>query len=97
MDFIVKLPPSTDPLTGVEYDSIWVVVDRLTKAAYFILYKEGSDAKQLAYAFTRDVVRQHSILEEIITDRDKLFTSKFWTSLMAQWGVNHKLSTAYHP
>jgi hypothetical protein len=97
MDFIVKLPPSKEPMTETIFDSIWVTVDRLTKAAHFIPYKEGSNAQEMAYAFSKEVVKRHGIPEEIITDRDKLFTSKYWTSLMAQWGINHKLSTAYHP
>ena len=37
------------------------------------------------------------MLREIITDRDKLFISKFWQTLIAQFGTNHKLSTSYHP
>jgi RNase H-like domain found in reverse transcriptase/Reverse transcriptase (RNA-dependent DNA polymerase)/Integrase zinc binding domain/Chromo (CHRromatin Organisation MOdifier) domain/Retrotransposon gag protein len=97
MDFIVKLPPSEEPMTNTVFDSIWVIVDRLTKAVHFIPYKEGSNAQEMAYAFSKEVVKRHGLPEEIITDRDKLFTSKYWTSLMAQWGVNHKLSTAYHP
>ena len=47
--------------------------------------------------FNKEVVKRHGLPEEIITDRDKLFISKYWMSLMAQLGVNHKLSTAYHP
>lgn len=96
-DFVVKLPPSKEPMTKVIYDSIWVVTDRLTKYGHFVPYKESSDAKELAYAFLKTVVSQHGLPDEIISDRDKLFTSKFWTSLMAQLGANHKLSTAFHP
>jgi hypothetical protein len=44
IDFIVKLPPSKEPITNTVFDSIWVIVDRLTKAVYFIPYKEGSNA-----------------------------------------------------
>jgi hypothetical protein len=96
-DFIVKLPPSKEPMTKVAYDSIWVVTDRLTKYGYFIPYKESSDAPELAYAFLRIILSQHGLPEEIISDRDKLFISKFWQSLMARLGANHKLSTAFHP
>jgi RNase H-like domain found in reverse transcriptase/Reverse transcriptase (RNA-dependent DNA polymerase)/Integrase zinc binding domain/Chromo (CHRromatin Organisation MOdifier) domain/gag-polyprotein putative aspartyl protease len=96
-DFIVKLPRSREPMTKVVYDSIWVITDRTTKYGHFVPYKESSDAKELAYAFMKTVVAQHGLPEEIISDRDKLFTSKFWTSLMAQLGANHKLSTAFHP
>ncbi|KAL2104492.1 hypothetical protein VUR80DRAFT_344 [Thermomyces stellatus] len=97
IDFIVKLPKSKDPSTGVEYDSILVVVDRLTKYSYFIPFQEASDATQLAYVFLRTIVANHHLPEEIITDRGATFASKFWRSLMDQLGVNHKLSTAWHP
>jgi hypothetical protein len=96
-DFIVKLPASKEPMTKATFDSIWVVTDRLTKYAYFVPYNESSDASDLAYAFLKIVVSQHGLPDEIISDRDKLFTSKFWKSLMAQLGANHKLSTAFHP
>ena len=97
LDFIVKLPPSKEPMTGVVYDSILVITDRLTKQGKFIPYKEGSTANDLSYAFARNIISQHGLPEEIISDRDKLFTSKFWTSLMARMGAHHKLSTAFHP
>jgi hypothetical protein len=67
------------------------------KYGLFMPYKESSDAKDLAYAFMRTVVSQHGLPEEIISDRDKLVTSKFWKSLMAQLGAHDKLSTAFHP
>lgn len=96
-DFVVKLPLSKEPMTNVAFDAIWVVTDLLTKYGYFVPYKEGSNAKELAYAFLKIVVSQHGLPKEIISDRDKLFTSKFWTSLMNQMGLNHKMSTAFHP
>jgi hypothetical protein len=97
LDFIVKLPLSRDPLTGVEYDSILVITERLTKYGYFVPYLEASDAEALAYTFLQVIIANHGLPEEIISDRDKLFTSKFWRTLMALLGANHKLSTAFHP
>jgi hypothetical protein len=98
MDFIVKLPSSTVPDgTGVAYDSIWVVVDRLTKWAYFIPWKETTTAEQLAYLFDRNIVSQHGLPDDITSDRDKLFTSKFWQALMKRLDIKSKLSTAFHP
>lgn len=96
-DFIVKLPPSKEPMTSAVFDAIWVITDRNTKYGYFVPYKESSNAKELAYAFLKVVVSQHGLPKEIISDRDKLFTSKFWSSLMNQLGLNHKMSTAFHP
>ncbi|KAI7909302.1 hypothetical protein M9X92_011710 [Pyricularia oryzae] len=97
MDFIVKLPPLEKLLTRTKYDSILVIVDKLTKYAYFLLYKESSNAEKIAYIFLRVIVSNYGLPENIITDRDKLFTSRFWKSLMEQLGTNHKLLTAFHP
>uniref|UniRef100_L7J7U2 RNA-directed DNA polymerase n=1 Tax=Pyricularia oryzae (strain P131) TaxID=1143193 RepID=L7J7U2_PYRO1 len=82
MDFIVKLPPSEKPLTKIKYNSILVIVDKLTKYAYFLPYKESSNAEEIAYTFLRVIVSNHGLPESIVTDRDKLFTSRFWKSLM---------------
>jgi hypothetical protein len=96
-DFIVKLPLSKEPMTGVVYNSILVIVDRLTKYAYFLPYKEASTAEELAYIFMKTIVANHGVPDEFISDRDKLFKSKFWTILMASIGVKQKISTAFHP
>ena len=77
LDFVVKLPLSREPLTKVEYDSIVVITDRMTKYGYFIPYKEASTAEDLAYTFLRTIVSNHGMPDEIISDRDKLFTSNF--------------------
>ena len=79
------------------YDSILVVIDRFTKYGYFIPYKEAFTAKNLVYIFTKYILGNHGCPKEIISDKDKLFTSRFWKSLVDQLGTNHKLSTAYHP
>ena len=97
MDFIVKLPPSTDPVTGIVYDSIMVCVEQLTKFAKFQPFKETMTAVQTAQLVDRTIFSQHGLPEELITDRDKLFTSHFWKSFTQQLGVQHKTSTAYHP
>ncbi|CAJ2508954.1 Uu.00g139800.m01.CDS01 [Anthostomella pinea] len=96
-DFIVKLPKSKEPMTNTEYDSIWVITDRLTKYGYFIPYKESSTAEELAYTLIRVVISKHGLPDDFVSDRDKLFMSKFWTSLTKQLGLKHRLSTAYHP
>lgn len=97
LDFIVKLPISEEPLTGTVFDSVLVVTDYLTKYAYFLPYKESSNAEELAYTFLRNIVGNHGIPQRIISDRDRLFTSHFWSSLVDQLGIDHRLSTAYHP
>jgi hypothetical protein len=73
LDFVVKLLLSRDPITRVKYDFILVIIDRLTKYTYIILYLEASTAKDLAYVFLRVVVANYSALEEMISDKNKLF------------------------
>lgn len=84
-------------MTGVKYDSIIVITDKLTKYSYFIPYKESSTAQELVYAFNRVVASQHGLPRQLITNRRTTFISEFWKSLIEQLGVKHKLSTAFHP
>ena len=97
MDFIVKLPPSQEPSTKEIYDAVMVVVDRHTKYVTFIPFSENYNASQLAYVFLDKVVRTRGFPQEIISDRDKLFTSAYWKTINGELGVKTKLSTAYHP
>ena len=97
MDFITKLPLSHEPLTETLYDSILVIVDRFTKYAIFLPYKEASGAQELAYTMLREVFSHHGLPGEIVSDRDRKFVSKFWQALVRRLGVKHKMSTAYHP
>jgi hypothetical protein len=82
LDFIIKLLLLKETLTGVTYNLILIVIDRLTKYVYFISYKEGLTAEELVYTFNRNIIANYRILEEIINNRDKLFISKFWKSLI---------------
>ena len=96
MNFIVKLSPSKKPLTEVTYNSILIIVDWLTKEVRFLPYKKVSDAEELTYTFLRNVTALQRLSDEIILNRDKLFTLRFWTVLTRQLGLSHKLSTVYH-
>jgi hypothetical protein len=82
LDFIVKFPESKEPMTKMSFDSILVVTDRFTKYDYFIPYRESFLAEDLAYVFNKHIIGNHGILKRIISNRDKLFTSRFWKSLM---------------
>jgi hypothetical protein len=73
LGFVIKLLLLQDPITGVEYDFILVVTDKLTKYTYMILYLKASIAEDLAYVFLRVVVANYSALEEMISDKNKLF------------------------
>ena len=92
MDFVTKLPR-----TSKGFDSIWVIVDRLTKSAHFLPIRENNGVHDLAQLYIKEIVCHHGIPLDIISDRDGRFTSRFWQSLQSALGTNLSLSTAYHP
>ncbi|GJY58857.1 putative reverse transcriptase domain-containing protein [Tanacetum coccineum] len=92
MDFITKLPR-----TSSGYDSIWVIVDRLTKSAHFILMNEKYKLEKLTQLYLKEIVCRHRVPVSIILDRDPRFVSRFWRSLQKSLGTNLDMSTAYHP
>jgi hypothetical protein len=96
LDFVTKLPLFRELITGIIYDSIIVVTDRLTKYTYFIPYLESFSAEDFAYIFYKYVIANHGFPQRIINNRDKLFTSRFWKLLMDLSGVYHKLLTIYY-
>jgi hypothetical protein len=65
------------PIIKVVFDSILVVIDRLIKYGYFISYKESLLIEELAYTFNKHIIENHGISKKIISDKDKLFTSRF--------------------
>ena len=77
MDFIVKLPRSLEPGSARLCDTVLVIVDRLTKAAKFVPTEETITAEECAYEVSKALVSEHGMPKEFITDRDKLFTSKY--------------------
>ncbi|GKE59229.1 putative reverse transcriptase domain-containing protein [Tanacetum coccineum] len=73
MDFVTKLPR-----TSSGYDTIWVIVDHLTKSAHFLSMRENDYMDKLARLYMKEVVTRHGIPFSIICDRDGRFTSNFW-------------------
>jgi hypothetical protein len=92
MDFIVGLPH-----TRAGYDSIWVVVDRLTKATHFIPVKTTYNSAVLVELYMSRIVCLHGIPKKIVSDRGTQFTSHFWQQLHEALGTHLKFSLAYHP
>nr|GEX00914.1 putative reverse transcriptase domain-containing protein [Tanacetum cinerariifolium] len=92
MDFIIKLPKTTNG-----YDTIWVIVDRLTKSAHFTPMRENDPIKKLMKLYIKEVVTRHGVPIFIIFDRDDRFTSLFWKALHKALGTLLDMSTAYHP
>ncbi len=77
MNFIMKLLTLKDLTWGVKFNSILTIVDRLTKYTMFIPFKETATAPVLTYTILQELVSNHGLSKKFITNRDKLFTSKF--------------------
>ena len=92
MVFVVGLPCSPRGK-----DAIWVVIDRLTKVAYFIPMKTTNFASDLVPLYIKEVVRLHGVPKSIVSDRDSKFVSNFWKSFYSALGTGLDLSTAFHP
>ena len=96
IDFVTQLPVSKDPVTRYTYNLIFVIVDRFTKYAKIILFCYSYTAEQLAQVFLDRIICYYSILELIISNRDKLFILNYQTMLLAAIGTKKKLLTAYY-
>jgi hypothetical protein len=92
MDFVVGLP-----YTSLGYNSIWVIVDRLTKSAHFIPVSTTYRVTQYAELYMSHIVRYHSIPKIIISDKGSIFVACFWEQLHGCLGTHLIRSLAYHP
>ncbi|GJT17038.1 reverse transcriptase domain-containing protein [Tanacetum coccineum] len=92
MDFITKLPKTSNG-----HETIWVIVDRLTKSAHFIPTQETNSMETLTRLYIKEVVSRYVVPISIISDRDNHFSSRFWQSLQSALGTQLDMSTAYHP
>ena len=92
MDFIVGLPRTQNG-----NDSIWVIVDRLTKVARFIPVKATYRGDKLAQLYIDNVLRLHGVPSRIILERGTQFIACFWKSLHKALGTRLDYSSAYHP
>jgi transposase InsO family protein len=92
MDFIVGLP-----LTARKFDSIWVIVDRLSKFAHFIPVHTRYDAQKYVEIYIAHVLCLHGVPKMIIFDRGSQFVTRFWEQLHASLGTHLIHSSAYHP
>ena len=95
MDFVTGLPISTD-YKGDSYDSILVIVDRLTKMVYYKPIKVTINALGLPEVILDVVIRYHDLPDSIVFDRGSFFTSKFWLLLCYCLGIKQRLSTAFY-
>ena len=92
MDFIVGLPR-----TQRGYDSIWVIVDQLTKVAHFLPVRTTYTGPQLVALYMERIVCLHGVPKKIVSDRGTQFISHFWQQVHSSLGIKLNFSTVYHP
>ncbi|GJV34838.1 putative reverse transcriptase domain-containing protein [Tanacetum coccineum] len=92
MDFVTKLPKTSNG-----HDTIWVIVDRLTKSAHFIPTKATYIMETLTRLYIKEIVSRNGVPISIISDRDSHFTSRFWQSMQNALGTQLDMSTTSHP
>ena len=92
MDFVTGLPR-----TLRQHYAIWVIVDRLTKSAHFLPVNVEDSLEKLAQLYVDEIVRLHGVPVSIVSDRDPMFTSRFWPSLQTTLGTRLQFSTTFHP
>ena len=91
MDFIGGLPKTK------KGDTIFVVVDRMSKYSHFMVLSHPYTAKEVATVFGREIVRLHGYPRSIVSDRNRIFISHFWTELFKIMGTTLKFSSVDHP
>ncbi|GKD00291.1 putative reverse transcriptase domain-containing protein [Tanacetum coccineum] len=92
IDFVTKLPRISS-----RHNTIWVILDRLTKSAHFLPMRKDYKIDRLARLYLNEIVARHGVPISIISDRDSRFTSRFWQSMQEALGTRLDMSTAYHP
>jgi hypothetical protein len=92
MDFIVGLPR-----TSAGYDSIWMIVDRLTKVAHFIPVRTNYMGAKLAELYMARIVCLHGVPKKTVSGRGFQFTSQFWQKLHECLDTKLNCSSTYHP
>ena len=92
MDFV-----SGFPFTQKKHDSVWVIVDKLTKSAHFLPVRLDYSMDRLAELYVKEIVRLHGIPLSIVSNSDLRFTSKFWKELQLALGTRLNFSTTFYP
>ena len=92
MDFVVHLPR-----TQQRNDAVWVIVERLTKSAYFLAVRMSFALERFCRLYIREIVLLHGVPVSIVSDRDPRFTTHFWKSFQKAMGTRLTMSTAFHP
>ena len=92
MDFVTHLPRASQ-----RHESVWVIVDRLTKSAHFLAVRMTFILKRFYRLYILEIVQLHGVTVSIVSDRDLRFTMHFWKSFQKAMGTWVTMSTAFHP
>ena len=92
MDFVTHLP-----WTSQKHDAMWVIVDRLTKSAHFLVVRMTFTLEEFYRLYVREIVRLHGFPVSIVSDRDPRFTAQFKKSFQKAMGTQLSMSTSFHP
>ena len=92
MDFVTHFPR-----TPRRHDEVWVIVDRLTKSADFLVARMTFTVEEFYRLYIREIVQLHGVPVSIVSDRDPRFTTHFWKSFQKAMGIQLMMSTAFHP
>ena len=92
MDFVTHLPQ-----TQQKHDAVWVIVDRITKSAHFLVVRMTFSLERFCRLYIQEIVRLHGVPVSIVSDRDPRFTAHFWKSFQKAMGTRLTMSTAFHP
>ena len=92
MDFVTHLT-----WTLQAHDTVWVIVDRLTKSTHFLTVWITFMLEEFCKLYIREIVRLHVVLISIVSDRDHRFTAHFWESFQQAMGTQLMMSIAFYP
>ena len=92
MDFVTHFPR-----TSRKHDTVWVIVDRLTKLAHFLVVHMTFTLEEFCKLYIREIVRLHGVPISIVSNRDPKFTARFCQSLQRAMGTQLRMNTAFHP
>ena len=96
MSFITKLSLSIHSITKVTYDFILIIVNKFTKSTKFTSFQKSIDTKAFIKVFTKIVIANQKISKKVISNKNKLFTSKYWDAWTKELDIHIKLSISYH-
>ena len=91
MEFVTHLPR-----TSRKHDAVWVIVDRLTKSAHFLVVRMTFTLEEFCRLYIREIVRLHGMPVSIVLDQDPRFTAQFWKSFQKAMGTQLSMSTTFH-